>query len=325
MQDHFFYFRDRLRTFRFDGIAGGLQDFVEARLSEWFRNIHEETGARHFAFGGGVANNVKSNLAISELEFVDSLFVPPGPGDDGLPVGAAFCAYYDLLGPEAASRDIAVPGNAYWGTTVDDKALADFDEHPILRERYEKHPDVSSSQLAEILRNGDIIALCFGQMEFGARALGHRSLIADPSNIAAMRRLNDLIKKRDFWMPFTPSILSERFDDYMIVPPNIDATYMTIGFESTALGREHLRAAIHPYDHTVRPQRVTQSVCPIYYSIIKEFERLTGIGAVLNTSLNIHEKPIVLRPTDIIDEIIEGGDISLPYLFVGGHLYVLKS
>ena len=137
-------------------------------------------------------------------------------------------------------------------------------------------------------------------MEWGARALGNRSILANPSDPKTVRNINEKIKNRDFWMPFTPSILAERTIDYIVNPKKIFAPYMIITFDSTDLARRHLAAAIHPYDFTVRPQVVKKEWNPRYYNIINEFEKLTGIGAVLNTSFNLHGYPIVLGPKEAI-------------------------
>jgi carbamoyltransferase len=144
-------------------------------------------------------------------------------------------------------------------------------------------------------------------MEFGARSLGNRAILCDPSKPENLRNINEKIKFRDFWMPFTPSILEERGHDYLNNPKNIPAYFMTIGFDSTDLGKKHLTSAIHPYDFTVRPQLVNSEKNPKYYSLIKAFEKITGIGAVLNTSLNLHGSPIVRTADEAIQTLVESG------------------
>jgi len=119
--------------------------------------------------------------------------------------------------------------------------------------------------------------------------------------------INEKIKFRDFWMPFTPSILQERADDYLVNPKKLPASYMTLGFDSTMRARKEIRAAIHPADFTVRPQLVTPELNPGYYALIKAFEKKTGIGALLNTSLNLHGEPIVCNVADAIKTLVESG------------------
>ena len=322
MTDYFHYFNERLRPYRFDGIAGGVQDFVEIRLAEWFRNIVGETGIGKIVFSGGVANNVKANKGFLELDCVESLFVPPGPGDESLSIGAAYGALYDEIGPPAAGDRIGAPKNAYWGNHVDEDDHCRFREHPLVRHNYEVLEDCQPDQVAGWIASGEVVALCFGAMEFGSRALGHRSLIADPSRPDAARRINDLIKKRDFWMPFAPSMLAECAADYIVNPKKLDSPYMTLSFDTTPLGRDHLRAAVHPYDHTVRPQFVNRDTCPRYYALLEAFRRKTGVGAFLNTSLNLHGKPIVMNPTDLLEEILMQGSIPLNCILIDNTLYV---
>lgn len=323
MKDFFFYFRDQLKPYRFDGIAGGLQDFVEIRLCEWFKNISAKTGMRDFVFSGGVANNVKANKRISELDCVDSLFVPAGPGDESLSIGAAYSAYYDTQGAGKAFEAIQPQTNAYWGPAVDMADHLKFKQNPFIAQHYEVIDNCPLSKVAQAIAEGEVVALCHGRMEFGARALGHRSLVADPSRPESVRKINELIKKRDFWMPFTPSVLDERYDDYVINPKKNNSDFMTMTYDTTKQGREYLKGAMHPYDYTIRPQRVTQKTCPLYYQLISEFKKLTGIGALLNTSLNIHGKPIVCQPTDLLNEILMA-NIPLKYIFVDPVFYVRK-
>lgn len=322
MKDFFFYFRDRLKQYRFDGIAGGLQDFVETRLTEWFINIGNETQTKHFIFSGGVANNVKANKKLCELDCVETIFIPPGPGDESLSIGAAFSVVHDQLGYVATKKCIVSRSNAYWGPDIIERDCQEFQEHPYIKKHFRRISNCPLSKIAEIIAGGEVVALCFGRMEFGSRALGHRSLVADPSKSHIVRKINDLIKKRDFWMPFTPSILDTDYDQYVVDPKNIGSPYMTITYDSTEAGKAALPAASHPYDYTLRPQKVTVDTCPVYYQLIREFKKISGVGALLNTSLNIHGKPIVNKPLDIINEILVPHDIPLKYILVGSDLYV---
>ena len=144
-------------------------------------------------------------------------------------------------------------------------------------------------------------------MEFGARALGNRSIIADPRNLQTLHKINKYVKMRDFWMPFAPSILEERMKDYIYNDKNIEGRFMAVGFNTTALARKEIPAGIHPFDKTARPQIVTKKDNPGYHELIKSFEKLTGIGALLNTSFNIHGEPIVGTPYDALDTFKRSG------------------
>ena len=161
-------------------------------------------------------------------------------------------------------------------------------------------------------------------MEFGQRALGHRSILCDPSKIDLVNKLNKTFKKRDFWMPFTPSILDENFHTYVVNPKNIQSDYMTMSFESTKLAKHHLKAAIHPYDYSIRPQKVSKQITPDFFKLLKQFKKISGIGALLNTSLNVHDKPIVFQPTDILKELLNKKENLVTHILIQDTLYIKK-
>ena len=158
-------------------------------------------------------------------------------------------------------------------------------------------------------------------MEFGARALGARSIVADPRSPDTIKRINRKIKNRDFWMPFAPVVLDERFDDYFYNEKNLHSPYMTIGFETKTLAQDHLKAAIHPADLSGRPQRLVRDRNPRYYDIIKSFEQRTGVGGLLNTSFNLHGLPIAMTPKDAFHVFDNSG---LDAMLLEGTLVVKK-
>jgi len=170
--------------------------------------------------------------------------------------------------------------------------------------------------VARLLAQKKIVARCKGRMEFGARALGNRSILADPANLHCLREINLLVKKRDFWMPFAPVILSERVSDYLINPKKIASPYMILSFDTTSRYKE-LIAAVHQADLTARPQVIDKQSNPDYYSILKEFEKITGRGALLNTSFNLHGFPIVYGPKEALEVF---RDSDLKYLALGNYL-----
>ena len=178
-----------------------------------------------------------------------------------------------------------------------------------------------NKKIAELLNLGEIVARFSGRMEWGARALGNRTILMDPRNRDGVRELNAFIKQRDFWMPFAPSVLAERQHDYLINPKNIKAPYMIMAFETTEKGKKELIAALHPYDFTARPQIVDANFNVGYHEVIKEFEKLTGVGAVLNTSFNLHGEPIVCTPKDAISVFERSG---LKFLALGDYLLSKK-
>jgi carbamoyltransferase len=316
-KDHFWHFKKALETERFDGIARALQTRTEELLTGWIGNAVRKYGVRDVAFSGGVALNVKANKLITELDGVDSLFVGPGANDESLSLGAAY--QHLVLKVSAAGRSIGslapFPG-AYLGDAHNDDEIGKLLDSERAREQWTVEP-AAPPRLAEVLNEGGVIGRFSGRMEFGPRALGNRSIIADPRRRDTVRIINEMIKMRDFWMPFCPSMLAERAADYLVNPKDVDASYMTIGFESTARGREDLPAALHPYDQTARPQAVSREANPGYHAVIKAFEDLTGVGCVLNTSFNLHGEPIVATPADAISTFKRSG---LSHIALGDYL-----
>jgi carbamoyltransferase len=144
-------------------------------------------------------------------------------------------------------------------------------------------------------------------MEFGARALGNRSILAHPSEPAVVEFINQAIKSRDFWMPFAPSILAESMAELIEDPKDAVSPFMMVSANTTPYGRRALAAAIHRADGTARPQRVDQATNPDYHALVTHFRTLTGIGGVLNTSFNLHGEPIICSPLDAVVTVQRSG------------------
>lgn len=312
IKDHFFYFKDKLEGQRFDAIAYGIQKRCEELLTEWIDNGIKETGIRNVIMSGGVAQNIKANKLISEINGLDNLFIPPGPGDESISIGAAYLEYYRNKDTYQSKMSNL---NAYLGPSFSDSEIKKALKNLSKKLKIEKFDNDTA---AKLLASGDVIAR-FGSdnMEFGARALGNRSILADPRNSDVIHHINKLVKMRDFWMPFAPSIISEREKDYIVNPKKIKSKYMAIGFDSTQLAKEHLSAGLHPFDKTARPQIVYKEDNPKYHSLIKSFEKITGVGALMNTSFNIHGEPIVGTPENAIDTFLRSG---IHHLILGDYL-----
>ena len=140
----------------------------------------------------------------------------------------------------------------------------------LIKKNFKAIKDENFKHTARYLSKGEIIFFCKGRMEFGQRALGHRSILCDPSKLDSVKKINIAIKKRDFWMPFTPSILENFKNKYFINLKKSNCDFMTTSFDTTELGKNHLKAAIHPYDATVRPQVVNKSTCKSYFKLIND-------------------------------------------------------
>jgi carbamoyltransferase len=175
--------------------------------------------------------------------------------------------------------------------------------------------DDIDEQVGELLtKDNHIIARFNGQMEWGPRGLGNRSILANASNSTITRKLNHAIKMRDFWMPFGPSILQDRIDDYLI--RGTYSPYMILAFDTTN-NRNDISAAIHPFDLTCRPQTVSSKQNLGYAKLLKSFESKTGIGGILNTSFNLHGFPIAFNPEIAVSTFKNS---ALDYLAIGNYL-----
>lgn len=316
------YLDEEMYAERFDNLAGGAQLLVEELLIEWTRRAVKKTGIKDLAVSGGVFMNVKAAMRIAEMPEVRSLFVMPSAGDESLAFGACYKGYEELCTEQNKTFSPLPVKDLYLGPKYDEKYVKNMIRREKLETRYkiDKLKNVPQT-VAKLLATGNVVAHHNGRSEWGARALGNRSILADPQNEETVMIINEMIKDRDFWMPFTPSVLPVGEEKYIINPKSIFPPYMCITFRSTKLGQKHLKAAKHPYDHTIRPQVVLPEWNPRYHAIITEFEKLTGVSGVLNTSFNLHGEPNVETPEDAIRTVDNSG---LKYLVVGEYLFEKK-
>lgn len=321
-KDSYFWFKEKLEGVRFDNVAFALQKWVEEVLTDWVKNAVNKFGISNIILSGGVAMNIKAMGKISELPEVQNIFVGGSSSDESMAISAGICLYEDLIREKKEtwkSSDFQDIPNLYLGsepTIVDEKELIskiDTSKFIIL-----ENPELSI--IAKYLYDGKILARCCGRMEFGQRALGNRSILADPLNVEAKEKINQAIKSRDFWMPFAPIILDEFEKKYIINPKNIKSPYMTIAFNTTDEGYNSMKAAAHPADKSVRAQVLNRSHNPDLYDLIQEFKKLSGRGSILNTSFNLHGYPIVSTPDDAFDVFIRSGLDGL----ILNHYLILK-
>lgn len=290
------------RRTRFDNLAGAIQDFTEELLCRWVSEAVRVTGIPRVLASGGVFMNVKANKLIGELPEVEHFDVFPSCGDESLPFGAAWLN-------EVAQASLPSGSQRLSTYALGPDAGFDLEE---ARTRYAGRVEMQklddpADAIAAMLAAGDIVARCAGRMEFGARALGNRSILADPSNAKVVPVINRMIKHRDFWMPFAPAMLIESAREYVVVPPTLPpedpSPFMMHTFDTTER-REEIVAGIHPQDATARAQIVSRRSAPEFHDVIDAFRRETGRGAVLNTSFNLHGSPIVLGACDAIDVLL---------------------
>jgi carbamoyltransferase len=299
---------------RFDAVAGALQSYTEEIILGWIRFWVAKTGLTSIACAGGVFMNVKANQRIAELGEVERYVVVPSCGDESTAIGCAVAGSRH----HQPGHPIEPVGHLYLGMAFDDAAVRRALAEDDAAARYEiSEPDDINQAVAALLCDGKIVARCAGAMEFGARALGNRSILADPRRPDNLPIINNAIKNRDFWMPFAPTVLDEEFDAFVHDPGKSDARFMMVSFGATPRGRTELIAALHQADFTLRPQRLDAAANPDYHAIITAFRARTGTGAVLNTSFNLHGEPIVCSPLDALSTVDRSG---LEYLCLNRYL-----
>lgn len=278
-----------LRRQRFDAVAAALQAFSENLILEWLRAVIRETGIKRVVAAGGSFMNVKSNLRIArelDLELFDVL---PSCGDETLPFGhlwqhlnkshdAQLDKTFNIYTGDDIRRDIE-DAIAYYRDSIDVEKCAD-----------------ATITAAQLIADGEIIAWCQGRMEFGARALGNRSILASAYNMSTVHKINRSIKRRDFWMPFAPAICIEDAPDYLRIPrclpPQRISAWMMHSFD-THDHIDNIDATVHPFDRTARAQIVNADIAPKFHRLISKYKETSGCAVLLNTSFNLHGTPLV--------------------------------
>jgi len=300
---------------RFDNICGGLQRVFEHVVVSWVRYWAQLTGIRTAVFGGGSFMNVKANMLISQLKELDSVYFCPSSGDESTAMGAAF-----YVAQKKGEKKIEPLKSLYKGPSYNRKeveaALEKYKDQTVV----EKPADIDV-HTAGLLADGKIIARFRGPAEWGARALGNRSILCRADDPRIISTLNKAIKMRDFWMPFAPSILEEDSDRYLSNPNNIFCPNMTLTFETNKEARDEIISALHPYDFSCRPQIVNKETNQSYHRLILSFKRLTGYSGLLNTSFNLHGSPIVGAPENALNTLMAS---RIDYLVLEDYLVQAK-
>ena len=298
---------------KFENICGATQLFTERLILKWVKYWVKKTSIEKVILSGGVFMNIKACKEISELKEINEIIVVPSASDESLPFGALYKIN------KLHDQKINLVNNLYLGNS-DHNNIKKFIE-TIDRNKFNvkefKNFKYLNEDVSKLLSENNIVARCVGREEFGARALGNRSILCNPSKLENIKIINNAIKKRDYWMPFSPSILKEDAKMYFNNPKKIDSKFMTCLFDSTNLAKEHLISAIHPIDYTMRPQIVDKENNEEYYDLIFKFKQITGIGGLLNTSFNLHGEPNVSSYKDAINTVENS---KLKYLVLENYL-----
>ena len=271
-------------------IAYALQVRLEETLTHVLRHLGRESRCRSLVLTGGVALNCVANgKVLGETDFRE-IYVPPAPHDSGASMGSALYHYYYGLG----GRHRHELGNAFLGPGYTDEEILDALKKTGLTYRRLDDP---AEEGAALLADGKIIGWFQGRMEFGPRALGNRSILADPRDPHMVARINDTVKFREPFRPFAPSVLEGHVSEYFDPPQ--DSPFMSKVSPIRTEKRGEVPAVTH-VDGTGRLQTVAESQAPLYHRLIDAFRRRTGIPMILNTSFNVKDEPIVCTPSEAI-------------------------
>ena len=288
---------------RFADCAASIQKVLEDTLVELARTLHQETALPDLCLGGGVALNGVANARILAESGFERLFVPPAPGDAGCALGAAL--YADRIYFGNPHREM--PDHPFWGPSVDGDDLARLaqeDGNPV-----NQLDDVTLiDQVADDLASGRIIGWMDGALEFGPRALGHRSILAAPHTIEIRDQLNREIKFREDFRPFAPVVPIEAADKYFELTRGGKrlSRFMSGVFPVRPEWRSRLQAITH-IDGTARLQSLERAMAPRLYALLEAYGQRTGIPVLLNTSFNLAGEPIVNRVAEGYSTFLRSG------------------
>lgn len=326
---------DSVVTQREMDLAASIQSVTEEVVVSLAKEIKIQTGLKNICLAGGVALNCVANGKLLESKIFENIWVQPASGDAGGALGAALASYYLMLEkPRKVSKNCLK--GSYLGPTY-----TDAESEKILNKLGAKYEVLSEknmiSRAAQAIANGRAVGWMNGRMEFGPRALGNRSILADPRSKTMQKNLNLKVKYRESFRPFAPSILAEDLNDwfettvetpYMLMVSKIqkkhqikmdNAQKSLFGIDKLNVTRSTIPAVTH-VDYTSRIQTVHKKTNPKYYKLISEFKKITGCPILVNTSFNVRGEPIVCSPKDAFNCFM-GTDLDV---LVIGNIYLEK-
>jgi carbamoyltransferase len=271
-------------------IAARLQFTLEQALARISEVLYDRTGLSDLCLAGGVALNCSANGKLIGLPHVARVFVQPAASDSGTALGAA--AYVHTQ--RAGERPRTTFDHAYWGPEFSNEEI----EAALVQAKapYRRCESIAA-EAARLIAAGKIVGWFQGRLELGPRALGARSILADPRNVEVKDAVNRNAKFREAWRPFAPSLPEERIEEYF--GTQHASSFMILAFQAREEVRSRIPATLH-VDWTGRPQTVTKETNPRYWQLLQEMEQQTGVPVVLNTSFNVDSEPIVCTPRDAL-------------------------
>ncbi|MDI6704186.1 MAG: carbamoyltransferase [bacterium] len=292
---------------RFADLAASLQMVLEETAIHLVNYLHRLTKKRNLCMAGGVALNCVMNGRILRESPFHDIFIQPASHDGGTSLGVALYIYHTLLGNKRGFQ----MKHAYWGPSYSESKMRQAIEKKGLD--YEERDDIENVT-AKLLSQGKIIGWFQGRMEFGPRALGNRSILADPRREEMKDIVNERIKFREEFRPFAPAVLEEEVGKYFDC--NCKSPFMLLVFRVKEDMR-HIIPAVTHVDGTSRVQTVSKDTNPRFWQLIKEFEKETSVPVLLNTSFNVKGEPIVCTPSDAINCFLSSG---IDHLVLGNYL-----
>lgn len=275
-------------------LAFTAQSILEEIVTNIVRSYCTRMSTSTVCLAGGVALNCKMNKRVMELDSVDELFIQPVSNDAGSALGGAMLSFHP--------GDVETMTNVYWGPSADSEEI----EHDLTTNKLSvSRPENVEEYVASAIADGALVGWFQGRLEMGPRALGNRSILADPRTIESLDRVNDYVKHREGWRPFAPSMHESAVETYL--ENGEPSPYMIKTFDSVPEKRDDITAVLHPADQTTRPHTVREDQNPRYYKLIDEFERITGVPVLLNTSFNDHAEPIVTEPDEAVRDFFGMG------------------
>ncbi len=270
-------------------LALTIQTFTQEAGVSLAKNVFSKTRNGNFCLSGGVALNCDMNSHIWLQDFIENIYIQPASNDAGTAIGAAL----EFLNESGLNSDFTMD-HPYWGPEYQNDEIENYLKESKIN--YQKVRDIEKV-VSKKLSQGKIVGWFQGRLEIGPRALGNRSILGHPGLKGMKDKINREVKHRETWRPFAPSVLHEAGPDYF--QKYCFHPFMVLGFNTNKKAQKDLSQAIH-IDNTARIQSVTSATNPRYYRLIKNFASITGIPALLNTSFNDAEQPLVLSPKEAI-------------------------
>jgi carbamoyltransferase len=270
-------------------IAASVQKVCEEVVLRMVNYIHKETGLTNLCMAGGVALNCVANGRVVRETPMKNLFVQPAAGDAGGAVGVAHYLYNTVAKKPRGGGWT----HAYLGPEYVESEIKEYLDGAGARYRRMQGSELVTAT-AKLLSEGNVVGWYQGRMEFGPRALGGRSILADPRDPKMRDTLNMKIKFREGFRPFAPSVLADKASEWFEI--DCDSPYMLL-VAQVREGKRVIPSVTH-VDNSARLQTVTRAESPLYYDLIQEFGRITGVPVIINTSFNVRGEPIVCTPHD---------------------------